>query len=626
MADLFKQLEEGYRSGLISKNEYEYLKGALKSEAGSKSSAPSPSTPTPPPPTSVPKTKAAPSGGSTPTPTPTPQPRYVKMWTGNGYATVLESNVGKYEREKGWTTKLPTQAEVDWMIKNPATSAKIYDTSAGKYVDRPASPSQGQGTSSAPKTVSSTAAPGTPGAASAGAPSNQLAASLKQLEEGYKSGLISEKEYNYLKDALHEEYGARARTPTPAPAPAPAPTGQYDSIIADLQKQLQEAINAPTQSYEEIYESIMKQIPKEAQPEVLSWEDALKQAKENVNPIYDESQKNLSNLLDVSNIRSGFYGQKPGDAYKSERLSSEENARLQAINSLATQLQGLSRQDAQSVINTNLARQGQALQALQTAASMSGSQKNTQLQNLWNLVDLLRAERSESRGDEWREREWEREEDRYQDTQTWREREWLENMRRYADTIGWKEKEWDEYVKRYDDATSQQDREWVAYEPLREAQLKGLQIDNRLKEIELEYLPTKIKNELKNFQKELEAADSQSEYQSILNDYNLAIKAVELDTSIQKLEDMAKTSPNKQGMTYSEYLNYLLKMINETLTVTEFDEATGAPYTTTAPKYSWEDIKSIIQGLNVDPTWKNSLLNDTGSSIMYRNSKLTNTQ
>jgi len=554
MTDLFEQLEKGHRSGLISDHEYEYLKRALEAEASSKSSAPASSP-------SAPKTNTAPRGSSSPTSTSTStaQPKYVKMWTGNGYATVLESNVGKYEREKGWTTKLPTQAEVDWMLKNPTTHDKAYDTSLGKYVDRSTLPS------------------------------------------------------------------APTFRPTPAPASASAPTGQYDSIIADLQKQLQAAINAPTQSYEEIYESIMKQLPKEVQPEVLSWEDALKQAKENVNPIYDESQKNLSKLLDVSNIRSGFYGQKPGDAYKSERLSSEENARLQAINSLATQLQGLSRQDAQNVINTNLARQNQALQALQTAASMSGSQKNTQLQNLWNLVDLLRAERSEQKGDEWREREWEREEGRYQDTQTWREREWLENMRRYADTIGWKEREWDEYVRRYNDATSRQDREWIAYEPLREAQLKGLQIDNRLKEIELEYLPTKIKNELKNFQKELEAADSQSEYQSILNDYNLAIKAVELDAAIQKLEDMAKTSPNKQGMTYSEYLNYLLRMINETLTVTEFDEATGAPYTTAVPKYSWEDIKSIIQGLNVEPTWKNSLLNDTGASVMYRNSKLTGT-
>jgi hypothetical protein len=375
-------------------------------------------------------------------------------------------------------------------------------------------------------------------------------------------------------------------------------------------------MNQPTQSYEDIYQSILDQLPEDIKPSVLSWADAVSQAQQNINPLYDESVKNLGKSLDINNLRSGFYGQKPGDAYKAERLSSEENARIQAINGLATQLQGLSQQQAQDAINTNMSRQQQALQMLNTAMNTSQFQKSQNLQNLWNMVNLARSDKTEAKEDQRYDDTWSRDEARYQDTQEWMTKDWLQNLKEFATGQGWKQTEWDQYLNEVDNSNTWKEKEWAATEPIRKAQHEGYQIDNRVKQLELDNLPTKIKSELQKLEKDLASANSQSEYDAILNDLNLAIKSAELDTAVQEFEDLKKKSPDGKGMAYQDYLNYMQKMATETVSVVEIDSKTYLPITTTKPKYSWDELVGIINGSDINPTWKQSLLNNTGAAWM----------
>ena len=395
----------------------------------------------------------------------------------------------------------------------------------------------------------------------------------------------------------------------------------YDELYAQLQKQIQDALNQPSQSYEDIYQSIMDQLPEDVRPSVLSWTDAVAQAQQNINPLYDESVKNLGKSLDINNLRSGFYGQKPGDAYKAERLSSEENARLQAINGLASQLQGLSQQQAQDAINTNMSRQQQALQTLNMAMNSSQSQKNQSLQNLWNMVNLARSDKTDAKEEQWREEDRTTDESRYQDSLTNWGKERMDKLGQWAIDNGWKQTEWDQHIKESDKANTWAEKEWAANEPVRKAQLEGYQIDNRIKRLELDNLPTKIQGELNKLKADLEGATSQSEYEAILNDLTLAIKATELDTATQKLEDIIKKSPDGKGMAYQDYLNYMQKMANETVTVVEIDPQTYMPITTTKPKYTWDELVGIINGSDINPAWKQSLLNNTGAAWMQTGGK-----
>lgn len=60
----------------------------------------------------------------------------VKMWTGNGYATVSPNYVSQYERQ-GWSTQLPSQTQINDLISNPMQTGQSYNTGTGKVDNRP---------------------------------------------------------------------------------------------------------------------------------------------------------------------------------------------------------------------------------------------------------------------------------------------------------------------------------------------------------------------------------------------------------------------------------------------------------------------------------------------------------
>ena len=98
-----------------------------------------------------------------------------------------------------------------------------------------------------------------------------------------------------------------------------------------------------------IQANAQKQAAKQLQdmaPPTLTYDEALKQSQDVLNPLYDEQlEKNLQ-AVDRSNIARGFYGQMPGDAFKRSTAGEIESARAGQIASLAQQMQGQSQQQA----------------------------------------------------------------------------------------------------------------------------------------------------------------------------------------------------------------------------------------------------------------------------------------
>ena len=98
-----------------------------------------------------------------------------------------------------------------------------------------------------------------------------------------------------------------------------------------------------------IQANAQKQAAKQVQdmaPPTLSYDEALRQSGDVLNPLYDKQlEKNLQ-AVDRSNIARGFYGQMPGDAFKRSTAGEIESARAGQIASLAQQMQGQSQQQA----------------------------------------------------------------------------------------------------------------------------------------------------------------------------------------------------------------------------------------------------------------------------------------
>lgn len=107
-----------------------------------------------------------------------------------------------------------------------------------------------------------------------------------------------------------------------------------------------------------LYNAISTMVNK---PKTLSWDEAVQQASDVVNPLYDQYLRDSLTNLDRSAMARGFYGQMPADALRGERAAQVEQSRAQQISELANQLRGQSleaalqwRMAAQNALQQNL--------------------------------------------------------------------------------------------------------------------------------------------------------------------------------------------------------------------------------------------------------------------------------
>lgn len=138
-----------------------------------------------------------------------------------------------------------------------------------------------------------------------------------------------------------------------------------------------------------IYDQIISKLPQTPAVDILSYEDAEKRAKEQLNPLYDESVENVAKNMDFNNIQSGFYGQMPGDVLKAKAVTAEENKRASSISELANALVEQSRSAAAQAEQLAAQERAQRLSLLENLQNSIAARKQNNIQNLLSAIGVL---------------------------------------------------------------------------------------------------------------------------------------------------------------------------------------------------------------------------------------------
>ena len=125
-------------------------------------------------------------------------------------------------------------------------------------------------------------------------------------------------------------------------------------------------------------------------PETLSWEQALSQSQQQLDPVYNEQKRKLTDDLQLGGVRSGFIGQVPWQMFEAENQAMLENQRSGQIAGLANDLVGQSRSESQRMMENERARK-QDLFGMFTNAlgNVQGSkaQKADVAMKLWQAIN-----------------------------------------------------------------------------------------------------------------------------------------------------------------------------------------------------------------------------------------------
>jgi len=114
-------------------------------------------------------------------------------------------------------------------------------------------------------------------------------------------------------------------------------------------------------------------------PPTLGWDEAMRQATETLNPIYDERMQQTLRNVDKELIQRGFFGQLPGAALAGSRAADVERAKAAAIASLGGQMQTQSQEQA-------LAQQRLAAEWAINQSNLWNQMQEQKIQGLGNLL------------------------------------------------------------------------------------------------------------------------------------------------------------------------------------------------------------------------------------------------
>lgn len=165
------------------------------------------------------------------------------------------------------------------------------------------------------------------------------------------------------------------------------PGGIVQAII-DSMKQ-----NNNPQDYKQIAQDILNQInqnqPSQPQVKKLTWQEALDQAQQMLNPLYDQRMKGVLKATDQDLIKRGFYGQLPGEVLRNETAGNEATARTTAITGMANNLVDKTTEDANTAAQLDMQKQNQTLNVILNAINQAKSNSNTNIGDLTNLLTYL---------------------------------------------------------------------------------------------------------------------------------------------------------------------------------------------------------------------------------------------
>lgn len=156
-------------------------------------------------------------------------------------------------------------------------------------------------------------------------------------------------------------------------APTPAPAQQTNAT-----------------DWQSVYSNIKSMLPTYTPVKTLTWDEAMDRAKAQLNPVYDERMTTAGKNVEYNNLKSGFYGQLPGEVLKRETQIQENNARSTALASLANQLMGKSESDALQAEQNFMQKQSQDLSMIMNAMGIAQDQDNTKYNRSQDAINNKR--------------------------------------------------------------------------------------------------------------------------------------------------------------------------------------------------------------------------------------------
>lgn len=118
--------------------------------------------------------------------------------------------------------------------------------------------------------------------------------------------------------------------------------------------------------------------------DTLTWEQALAQANEQLNGQYRKNLDSTLSQLDQRALESGFFGQLPTEALRQQAAANNELDRASAVNELARNLMGDSRNYAQTQFNSDTSTSKNRLDTISQIYNLLMDHRGTELQNRLN--------------------------------------------------------------------------------------------------------------------------------------------------------------------------------------------------------------------------------------------------
>lgn len=166
------------------------------------------------------------------------------------------------------------------------------------------------------------------------------------------------------------------------------PEDEFKNGLSEEAKLLYEIFGKEEAKRDKEYNSLLEDYRKLTNiepPSTLTYNEALQQATDKLNPLYENGQTELMDALDKNAVNRGFFGQLPTEAIKSYKANELNNQRSSDISDLASSIQNRSQDYATQ--QQQLASQ-QASQQLTNALAILGQRTNMDQSRRGTNMDL----------------------------------------------------------------------------------------------------------------------------------------------------------------------------------------------------------------------------------------------
>lgn len=146
-------------------------------------------------------------------------------------------------------------------------------------------------------------------------------------------------------------------------------------------------------SAESIYQQFLKIIGGDntpyKTPDILSWDQALTQSSQQMNPLYDAKKVQLEKDMQRMGIKSGFLGQLPWQMFEAQNQSTLENDRATQTANLANSLVSQSKTDRQQAIDNENQRKRDLYSRFTDALNMTNASQKDKLDVATRFLEQL---------------------------------------------------------------------------------------------------------------------------------------------------------------------------------------------------------------------------------------------